>query len=112
MSVEAPVANISPLRGLLTKKVTRKVGFMGVKVDMNKLTLLEVKGIQENAAKAGGESATDEAGLKTLIFVIKQACPDFNEFTDEEFENYPLDELTTLSNEIMKYSGLDAKAGN
>jgi len=44
--------------------------------------------------------------------VIKLAVPDASELSEEDFKSFPIQELNTLSEEIMAYSGLGANSGN
>jgi|SaaInl4_135m_RNA_FD_contig_123_15922_length_8777_multi_4_in_0_out_2_7 hypothetical protein len=121
--IAAPVAKeeISGMRALAGKVISKKIDFMGVRITINKLSVAQVfevqarvKELEENAkeAKETNADADDTSGVELLRFVIKMAVPDAADITDEEFEGYPLDELSTLSDQIMKYSGMAAKAGN
>ena len=95
------------MKGLVGKKITKSYKFMGETVVISKLTVSEVLEIQEQA-KNNTESEEDSFGL--LKDVIKKAVDDASELSDDDFNSFPIEELSKLSNEIMKYSGmLDAK---
>ena len=53
------------------------------------------------------EAEKDESkSLDILKELIRIAVVGAADFTDEEFSEFPIGELTTLSNEIMSFSGL------
>jgi len=96
------------VKGLIGRKVSKQYKFMDTDLTINKLVVSEVLQIQ-GAAK---QVEKDEAqGFSVLRDIIKASCPDFRELTDEEFNQFPLDELTQLSNAIMLYSGIGANQG-
>ena len=90
---------------LVGKKVTKKVKFMNEDITISKLSVAEVTAIQE-ASKNLQENSED--GLAVLREVIKSAVEGADELTLADFQGFPLDELSKLSNEIMKFSGLGA----
>lgn len=92
---------------LVGKKVTKEVTFMNEKVKISKLSVAEVTAIQETA-KDLQENAED--GLTVLRQVIRAAVESADELTDADFQTFPLDELSKLSAEIMKFSGLGGVA--
>jgi len=88
---------------LVGKKVTKTVKFMNTDITINKLSVAEVTAIQE-AAKELQENSED--GLVVLRQVIRSAVENGDELTEANFLTFPIDELSKLSNEIMKFSGL------
>lgn len=102
--VKMSTPNVSSNR-FLKAKVVKKSKFMNEDIDLNKLTVAQVLEIQGIAGK--DEGSVDN--LKVLSTVIRFGAPELAEFSDEELQDFPLDELTKLSNEIMKYSGLAVK---
>ena len=96
------------IKGLVGRKMTKSVKFMGEDVKITKLTVAEVLEIQEKA-KAIEKDETE--GFNVLKTVIKAAVEGATELTDEDFNGFPLDELSKLSSEIMKYSGIGQEAG-
>lgn len=108
-----------------TNKLTKSVKFMGMEVDIRKLSVGQVLAVQEKAkdlaakekekqAKLLANPEADveddsEANIDMLLFVLKSGVGEMSEFTKEEFLALPMDELSTLSAEVMKYSGLSAK---
>ena len=93
------------MRALLGKRMTKKVAFMGESksLEIAKLTVAEVLEIQE-AAKGDGND--DKAGFNSLKIAIRMAVSEASDFTDDEFDEFPLDELMKLSKEIMTFSGI------
>lgn len=95
------------IKGLVGKRVSKTVKFMGEDVKISKLSVAEVLDIQE---KAKGNAA-DTDGLEILRTVIRSAVEDASELSDEDFASFPMDELSKLSNEIMKFSGIGEQSG-
>jgi len=97
------------MKHLVGKKLTKKVKFVGEEVVIKKLSVTEVMTLQEayNDAAAGDE-------LVLLRTVIRQAVEGAEDLTDEDLSSFPIDELANLSNEIIKFSGMDkgTAAGN
>ena len=98
------------LRSLVGKRITKSVKFMGTNVEIQKMSVAEVMEIQ-NIVKNMKDNEDDMDNLNTLKFVIRQALPEAADLTDDEFDQFPLEELSKLSQEIMKWSGIDAQAG-
>ena len=99
---------MSGIKALVGKKMTKSVKFMGEDVKINKLSVAEVLEIQE---KAKSLEQDDAAGFDVLKTVIKAAVDGGADLTDEDFENFPMDELSKLSAEIMKFSGIGQDQG-
>ena len=98
----------SNIRNLIGRKMTKLVKFMGEDVKIFKLTVAEVLTIQE-AAK--GSEEDDNKGFDVLKTVIRSAVEGASELTDEDFKGFPMDELSKVSNEIMKFSGIGNESG-
>lgn len=94
------------LRALLNRRAKKKTKFMDTEIEIYKLTIAEVVEIQE-LAKTVTESSN---GLELLKKVIRLGAEGAADLTDEDFDTMPIDDLSKLSNEIMKYSGLNAPA--
>jgi len=99
------------MKHLVGKLVTEKVPFMGDEVEVKKLTVGEVMGLQKVIEKAA-KSKDEQAQLKLLCDVIKIAVIGAEELTDEDFNTFPIQELTGLSEQIMRLSGLGGTEGN
>ena len=91
------------MKHLVGKTMTKKVKFLGEEVTVKKLSVSQVMDIQERSK----ESATNEkAGIELLQYVIGCAVDGAADLTTEDFESFPVDELSKLSNEILSFSGL------
>jgi hypothetical protein len=91
-------------------KVTKKVKFMGLdNLEITKLSISQVMKIQEQV-KALEASQSEDDNLKLLACVIQSGAPELAGLPLEELYNFSMDELTSLSAEIMKYSGLGKEA--
>jgi len=93
---------------LIGKKMTKVTKFMGEEVKISKLSVAQIMGVQEAAKTAENDEAK---GFDILKTIIKASAEGADALTDEDFENFPMDELSKLSNEIMQFSGIgeDAK---
>jgi len=90
---------------LIGKRMSKSVKFMGEEVKIHKLSVAQIVTIQE-AAKA---AETDESkGFEILKTIIKSSVEGADQIADSDFENFPMDELSSLSNAIMAFSGIDA----
>ena len=86
-------------------KVEKPVKFMGLDIGIRKMSVSQVTKVQELAKSLVG-SENDMDNMKILILVCQQGAPELRDLTDEDMNDFPVEELTNLSNEIMIYSGL------
>jgi len=103
------VNNMSALKKLVGKTVTKKVKFMNEEVLISKLTVEQVLAVQAKAKEL--ENATDNNGLDVLKAVISASVEDAGDLDDSDYQQFPMDELSKLSQEIMKFSGFGDQAG-
>lgn len=85
------------------KRATKDVDFNGVKVTISKLTVAEVMEIQK---ASDAQSEDPNAGLAVLRQIVTTAVEGGKDLSDEDFQGFPMDELTKLSNAIMAFSGI------
>ena len=100
--------NMSGIKSLVGRKMSKDVKFMDTMVKIQKLSVAEVLQVQE---KAKGIAENEAEGFEILKHVIMASVEGGSELSDEEFENFPLDELSKLSAEIMKFSGIGEGQG-
>ena len=93
---------------LIGKKMSKNVKFMGEDVKIYKLSVAQIVNIQDAAKSA---EADETKGFEILKTIIKAAVEGTETITDEQFEAFPMDELSNLSNSIMAFSGIDAGKG-
>jgi hypothetical protein len=103
-----PSVNNSGFKSLVGRRVTKNVKFMGEDVKINKLMVSEVLAIQKKARELDKD---DTEGLEIVKLVIRLGAEGASDLSDEDFNNFPIDELGKLSDEIMKHSGLAKEAG-
>ena len=96
------------IKGLIGKKMTKTFKFMGEDVKISKLSVAEVMDIQ---AKAKQSENDDSAGLEVLKVVICASVEGAKELSDDDFKHFPMDELSKLSSEIIKFSGIGSEQG-
>jgi len=100
---------MSGMKALVGKKMSKNVKFMGEDVKISKLSVAEVMDIQEKAQALNEDNASATAGFDILTTVIRSAVEGAAELTDEDFQSFPMEELSTLSNNIMSFSGMGAE---
>ena len=89
---------------LIGKKMSKSVKFMGEDIKISKLSVAQIYEVQ--AAAKGAE--TDEGkGFDILKTIIKSSAEGGETLTDDQFADFPMDELSRLSNDIMAFSGID-----
>lgn len=101
------VAVKTGLKAMVGRRMTQKVKFMDSDVMISKLSVSEVMDIQEKAKELG---ESEDAGIMLLMQVIGNSVEGGRDLTEEDFRTFPMDELTKLSNAIMKFSGIDGKS--
>lgn len=85
------------------RRISKSVKFMEGKVKISKLSVAEVEEIQELAKANEGD---EEKGMEVLRKVLALAVEGGEDLTDEQFDGFPIEELSKLSSEIMKFSGM------
>ena len=107
------MAEAASMKRFVGKPVIKTVKFMDEKVEIRKLTLAQVLGIQELAkeqtAKANNpESEVDQ--FEMVRYIIREGVIGGEELTDDDFLALPLDEVTKLSEELMKFAGVGGES--
>jgi len=98
------VNKMAGIKSLVGKKSTKTVKFMGEDVKLSKLSVQEVFIIQEKAKSVEGD---EKAGFELLKEVVRLAVEDAKDLSDQDFDTFPMDELSKLAGEVMKWSGLE-----
>jgi len=100
------------MKHLVGKVITKKYSFMDDEVEVRKLSVSEVFKVQELVKKSSKKS-DDASQLGLLRDVIRLAVVGAENLSDEDFDQFPLGELSNLSNNILAFSGLgNSEAGN
>jgi len=95
------------IKSFVGRKMEKSIKFMGQDLKIKKLLVSEVLEIQ---AKAKVVEKEESEGLDLLKLVIRSAAEGGQDLTDEDFNQFPIDELSKLSEEIMRFSGLGKEA--
>jgi hypothetical protein len=93
------------MKHLVGKNPTSSLKFCGQDLKFKKLSVAQVLEIQEKS-RANADSQDEAAGMDLLQYVITCAVEGASELTKEEFQSFPVDELSNLSNAILVFSGL------
>jgi hypothetical protein len=96
------------MKALVGKRITKKVAFMGDKVEISKLTLSEVTSIQDFAKEAEND---DSKGLELLKMVIRMSVEGASDLTDDDFNTFPLEEISSIAEQVMSFSGMRQEDG-
>jgi hypothetical protein len=100
------------MKHLVGRTITEKVTFMGEEVEVKKLTVNEVFKIQDLIKKSQNKK-NEYDDISLIKDVIRLAVTGAAEITDEDFNSFPVGELTQLSEKIMSIAGLGgASSGN
>lgn len=85
---------------------------MGDEVEVKKLTVGEILELQKviNASQKGKQD--EEKQMKLLRDILRLAVIGADEISDEEFSNFPLGELSELSQKVVAVSGMGTTEGN
>lgn len=94
------------IKNLVGQRPSKKVKFLEKEVTIWKLTVDQVEAIQAVASEAGEGGS----GIEVLRTIVEAGVEGGDELTMAEFRGFPLDELSTLCNNIMTYSGMGEKA--
>jgi len=99
------------MKQFVGKVKTKKVPFMDDEVEIKVLTVGDIRAIEaktkELSAEAGEDGDVDQ--LEILRFVLRLAVVGAEEMADEDFDTFPVGELSSLSEEII---GTTPSAGN
>jgi hypothetical protein len=93
------------MKHLVGKEITEEFEFMGDKVTVRKLTVKEVLSVQKEIntlSKAKDESSQ----LKIVREILRRTVQGADKMSDEEFDNFPLGELTDLVEKAVGFSGM------
>lgn len=96
------------MKNLVGKAVTKKVPFCNDEVEIRKLSVSEVLKVQE-LVKKNAKSKSEGSELDLIRDLLRLSVVGAESMTNEEFDTFPLAELSELSNSILKYSGLGAQ---
>lgn len=99
---------VKGIKGMVGRRMDKTVKFMGQDLKITKLSVAEVMDIQ---VKAKELEADETAGFGVLKTVVMAAVEGGKDLTDEDFQTFPMDELSKLSAEIMKFSGIGTEQG-
>jgi hypothetical protein len=93
---------------MLGKKISKTVTFMGEEVEIKKLSVSEVLTLQKSANELQ-KDANDADGLKLIVSIITTGVTEAAGMKFEDFKEFPMEELSRLSNEVMVWSGMSAE---
>jgi len=106
-------SNKMSIKTLVGKRMTKKVKFLNEDIIISKLSVSQVTDIQVVAKEVeAADDADTAANFRLLQQIIKAAVDEADDLSDEDFNGFPLDELSKLSGEIMKFSGMGAEVAS
>ena len=92
--------------------VTTKVDFLGKKnaVELKKLTGKEVKQLQVSI-KGHQALPEEEQGMAIQNTILRMTVVDAEDMSDEDFDSFPLDDLSKLTKAALRLSGITPDEG-
>jgi hypothetical protein len=91
------------MKNLVGRRITKTTKFLDEQVTIRKLSTAQALQIQAASAEMQPD---DESQLNLIYDVIRAGVEGGSELTDEDFGTWPLEDISKLSSEIMKFSGL------
>jgi len=93
------------------KKTPKIVKFLGLELEITKLSVTDVLAVQEYTKELAGDPlkeipADEHANIKGLINIIKIGSAELAEYADEDLREIAIDDLNKLADEILKFSGM------
>lgn len=92
------------MKHIKLKDITKKVKFLDQDLEIKQLT---VKGVKDLQSSLNGIDTNLDA-VKTLGIIFRSTVVGAENMTDEDFEAFPISELTKLSSDILEFNGLGA----
>ena len=99
------------MKHLVGKVITKKVPFMEDEVEIRKLSVNEVFQVQKLVTKSS-KSKSEDAQLGLLRDVIRMSVVDAADLTDEDYNTFPIAELSLLTEAVIEFSGIGQDQGN
>jgi|SRR5210317_1189221 len=99
------------MKHLVGKVITKKVPFMGDEVEIRKLSVNEVFKVQE-LVKKSTKSKDEKDQISLLRDVIRLSVVGAEELTDEDFNTFPIAELSDITENVLSFSGIGQTEGN
>ena len=93
------------MKHLVGKETTQKVPFMGDEVEVRKLTVKEVLEVQKEINRLN-KSKDENAQISIIRELLRKTVKDAADMTDEEFNGFPLSELSDLVEKAVGFSGM------
>ncbi len=90
------------------KRSEKTITFMDSEISIKKLSINQVMRIQA-LTKEMEDSKDELGGVKILLLILREGAPELEFLSDEEIQDFPMADLSELSNEIMSFSGLAPK---
>jgi hypothetical protein len=96
------------MKHLVGRKAPKESTFLGEKVTIQKLTTAQINGLQALAKRPALEG--EDKNITTLRYIIRQSVIGAGDVTDEQFDEWPLEDLGILANEIVVFSGISGNS--
>lgn len=92
---------------------TRKIEFLGKAnaLEIRKLSGREIKEFQEFAKNDASKLPEDQQGSAIQNYLLRVSVTDAADISDEEFLDFPLDELGKVAKAILVFAGAQLEDG-
>lgn len=94
------------MKNLVGRRMQKTTSFLGEEVTIYKMSVRQVKEIQELIK----DIDLEKEPLKLVQGVLRLGVEGAAELTEEDFDEFPPDELNALVTEVMQYSGIAGDA--
>jgi hypothetical protein len=97
------------MKHLVGKEIVKKVPFMDDEVEIRKLTVREVLEVQKEINKLS-KSKDENSQISIIRELLRKTVKSAEGMTDEDFDAFPLSELTDLVEKAISFSGMGGGA--
>lgn len=101
-----PIPEKKMANRFIGSKSKKTVTFMDKELEISKLTINQVLNVQKVTKEA---EASESGNILILTAVVRAGAEELRDLSQEDIQDFPMEELATLSNSIMEYSGLTQK---
>lgn len=104
---------MSTMKKFLAKpRPTVSVPFLGDTVEVQKLSVAQVRTFQKELESVKETAEEGESGIAVQRTIIRLGVVGAAELTDEELDSFPLDDLSELAKAVLEQAGVRSAEGN
>lgn len=100
-----PTGNNKMANRFIGIRASKTVKFLDLELEISKLTINQVLAVQK-ITKEAEANKEDTNGINILSAVIRSGAKELSDLSQEDLQDFPMEALAELSNQIMEFSGL------